>query len=79
MVPLPQKILKRTDTDWNPDDLIEDLWLGIKECQHFATRPPTEPIPDAAAIRLVLAALEKAGVFSPAIKNGATKLQQLRP
>jgi hypothetical protein len=30
-------------SDWNPDNPIEDLWLGFKECQRFATAA-TEPI-----------------------------------
>jgi hypothetical protein len=42
-------------SDWNLDDRIEELWLRIKECQRFATAA-TEPIPNAATIRLVLAA-----------------------
>jgi hypothetical protein len=41
------------------------LWLRIKECQRFAAAAE-EPIPDAAAIRLVLAALEQSGVFTAA-------------
>jgi hypothetical protein len=47
-------------SNWNPDEPIEDLWLRIKECQRFAAAAE-EPIPDAAAIRLVLAALEQSG------------------
>jgi hypothetical protein len=59
-------------SDINPDDPIEDLWLRIKECQRFATAA-NEPIPDAAAIRLVLAAIEKSGVFSSAVEKWRDK------
>jgi hypothetical protein len=47
-------------SDWNPDDPIEDLWLRVKECQRFTTAA-TEPIPDAAAIRLVFMVFSSAG------------------
>jgi hypothetical protein len=59
-------------SDWNPEDPIEDLWLRIKECQRFATAA-TEPIPNAAAICLILAALEKSGVFSSAVEKWRDK------
>jgi hypothetical protein len=50
---------------WNVDDNIEDLWLRIRDAQRLAVRAG-EPIPDAAAMRLTLAALEATGVFEQA-------------
>lgn len=51
---------------WNPDDSIEDLWTRILHCQSYATAAQ-EPIPDAAAIRLILNVLEKTGIFTDAL------------
>ena len=54
--------------DWNPDDPMEDLWLRIHECQRYALAAG-EAIPDAAAIRLTLAVLEKTGVYITACEK----------
>jgi hypothetical protein len=54
--------------DWNPDEPMEDLWLRLHECQRYAMAAG-EAIPDAAAIRLTLAVLEKTGVFITACEK----------
>jgi hypothetical protein len=63
--------------DWNPDEPIEDLWLRIKECQRYATAA-NEPITDVAAIRLVLTAFEKSGVFTSAVEKWRDKADPLQ-
>jgi hypothetical protein len=55
-------------TDWNPDEPMEHLWLRMHECQRYALAAG-EAIPDAAAIRLTLAVLEKTGVFITACEK----------
>lgn len=57
---------------WAPDDNIEALWQRIDTCQRLATTG-NEPITDTTAIRLVLAVLEKTGVFTYALDTWRNK------
>ena len=63
---------------WNPDELIKDLWLHIRNAQTHATGAG-KLISDASAMHLTLLALESTGVFESAlhdwhIKNEANKM-----
>jgi hypothetical protein len=59
--------------DWNPDSAMEDTWLKIIECQRQATAA-NEPIQDLTAIRLVLDAFERSGVFTNAVEKWNDKV-----
>jgi hypothetical protein len=58
----------RLFTEWTPDHPIEDLWLRIREVQHFATAGG-EAISDSTVLRLTLEVLEKTGVLLTATER----------
>ena len=59
---------KALDVDWNPDSPIEDLWVHVNDCCHFA-EVGGDPISEARAVRDTVQVLLKTGVFIDAMKD----------
>ena len=56
------------DREWNPEDPLERLWQGIRECCSFALASD-DAITEAFAVRKTLIVFEKTGVFADAARN----------